>query len=66
MINSIKIHNIFDITKISKSMELNKCFHWEKYLSIYLSVSYEFLKFNGSNKIKVWHSQWYHRKMDLS
>jgi len=31
MIKNIKIHNILDITKISKSMELNKCSHWKKY-----------------------------------
>ncbi len=27
MIKNIKIHNILDITKISKSMEPNKCTH---------------------------------------
>lgn len=53
MIKSIKIHNIFYTTKISKSMEFNKCSHRKNKLSIYLTVSYEYLKFNESSKIKV-------------
>ncbi len=53
MIKNIKIHNIFYIIEISKSMELNKCIH-EKNENIYLNVSYDFSKFDESKKIKVW------------
>ncbi len=49
MIRNIKIHNIFNIIEISKSMEPNKCSH-KKNENIYLSVSYDFSKFNGSKK----------------
>jgi hypothetical protein len=53
MIRNIKIQNIFDIIEMSKSMEPNKCNHQKIYENIYLSVSYDFSKFNGSRKIKV-------------
>jgi len=53
MIKNIKIHNIIDIIKILKSMELNKFIHKKNYENVYLSVSYDFSKFDGSKKIKV-------------
>jgi hypothetical protein len=53
MIRNIKIHNIFDIIEISKSMEPNKCTIKKNYENIYLSVSYDFSKFDGFKKIKV-------------
>ncbi len=53
MIRKIKIQNILDIIKISKSMEPNKCIHNFFYEKNYLNVSYDFSKFNGSRKIKV-------------
>jgi hypothetical protein len=53
MIKNIKIQNIFDIIKISKSMEPNKCIKKKLYENVHLSVSYDFSKFNGSKKIKV-------------
>jgi hypothetical protein len=54
MIRNIKIHNIFYIIEISKSMETNKCIHKKNiYENVYLNVSYDFSKFDGSNKIKV-------------
>ncbi len=54
MIRNIKIHNICDIIEISKSMETNKCIHKKNiYENVYLSVSYDLSKFDGSNKIKV-------------
>ncbi len=53
MIRNINIPNILDIIEISKSIKLNKCTHY-KNKNIYLNVStYEFLKFDGSMKIKV-------------
>jgi hypothetical protein len=55
MIRNIKIHNILDIIENSKSMEPNKCTHKFFYENVYLSVSYDFSKFNGYKKIKVWH-----------
>jgi hypothetical protein len=54
---NIKIHNIFYIIEISKSIEPNKCTHKKTFvINIYLNVSYDFSKFDGSKKIKVWHS----------
>jgi hypothetical protein len=53
MIKNIKIQNIFDIIEISKYMELNKCIIKTNYEFFYLSVSYDFSKFDGSKKIKV-------------
>ncbi len=55
MIENIKIHNILDIIKISKSMEPNKCIKKIIYENVHLSVSYKFSKFNGFRKIKAWH-----------
>jgi hypothetical protein len=52
MVRNIKIHNTLHIIEISKSMEPNKCTHY-KIKNIYLSVSYDFSKFNGLRKIKV-------------
>jgi hypothetical protein len=37
-------------------MQPNKCILEKNYENIYLNVSYDFFKFNGSKKIKVWHS----------
>jgi hypothetical protein len=34
-------------------MEPNKCIHKKNYENIYLSVSYDFSKFNASRKIKM-------------
>ncbi len=56
MIKNIKIHNILDIIEISKSMKPNKCIQIFFYENVHLSVSYDFSKFNGSKKIKVWRS----------
>jgi hypothetical protein len=53
MIRNIKIHNIFNMIEISKSMEPNKCIHKKNYENIYLSVSYDFSNFDGSKKINV-------------
>jgi hypothetical protein len=33
-IKNIKIHNIFNIIGISKSMELNKCIHDKKFMKM--------------------------------
>ncbi len=52
MIKNIKIHIIFYIIEISKFMEFNKCFK-KNYENVHLSVSYDFLKFDGSRKFKV-------------
>jgi len=55
MIRNIKIHNIFNIIKILKIMKPNKYTHYKNYKNIYLSVFYDFSKFDGSKKeIKVW------------
>jgi hypothetical protein len=56
MIKKIKIHNIFDIIEISKFMKPNKFIQIFLYENVCLSVSYDFSKFDGSKKIKVWHS----------
>ncbi len=40
--------------EISKCIEPNKCIQKKNYEYVYLSVSYEFSKFNGSKKIKGW------------
>jgi hypothetical protein len=40
MIGNIKIHNIFDIIEISKSMEPNKCIQKKNYENVHLNVSY--------------------------
>jgi len=53
MIKNIKIHNIFYIIEISKSMEPNKCIQKNKMKNVHLSVSYDFSKFDESKKIKV-------------
>ncbi len=54
MIRNIKIHNIFNIIKILKIMKPNKYTHYKNYKNIYLSVFYDFSKFDGSKKeIKV-------------
>jgi hypothetical protein len=53
LIKKIKIHNILDIIEILNSMKSNKCIQIFYYENVYLSVSYDFLKFNGSRKIKV-------------
>jgi hypothetical protein len=55
IIRNIKIHNILDIIEISKNMEPNKSIHWKFYENVYLSVFYDFLKFDVTKKIKVWH-----------
>jgi hypothetical protein len=54
MIKNIKIQNIFNVIEISKSMEPNKYIYMKKiYENIYLSVSYDFSKFDGSRKSKM-------------
>jgi hypothetical protein len=53
MIRNIKIHNIFDIIEILKSMEPNKCIYFLNYENVQLNVSYDFSNFDGSRKIKV-------------
>jgi len=55
MIMNMKIQNILNIIKISKSMELNKHI-FKNYENVYLNVSYVFSKFDGSKKIKLWYS----------
>ncbi len=53
MIRNIKIHNILNIIENSKSMKpINVLI--KKYENIYLNVSYDFAKFDGSKRIKVW------------
>ncbi len=42
MIKNIKIHNIFYIIKISKSIKPNKCTHLKNYENLYLSVFFNF------------------------
>jgi len=54
MIRNIKIHNIFDIIEIQNLCNLNVFI--KKFRNIYVSGSYDFSKFDGSKKIKVWHS----------
>jgi hypothetical protein len=56
MIRNIKIQDILDIITNDKSMENDKCIQFIFYENVDLNVSYDFSKFNGSNKIKVWHS----------
>jgi hypothetical protein len=56
MIKNTKIKIIIDIIKISKSMEPNKCIQKKIYENVHFNVSYDFSKFNGSKKIKVWQS----------
>jgi hypothetical protein len=51
MIRNIKIKQNLDIIEISKSMEPYKRIH--KNENVYLNVSYDFSKFDGSKKIKV-------------
>jgi hypothetical protein len=53
MIRNIKIHNILDIIEILKSMKPNKFISKNIYENVYLDVSYDFSKFDGSRKIKV-------------
>jgi hypothetical protein len=53
MIRNIKINIIINIIENSKSMEPNKCLLEKMYENIYLNVSYDFSKFDGSRKIKV-------------
>jgi len=53
MIKKIKIHNIFNIIEVSKSMEPNKFTQKKIYENVHLRVSYDFSKFNGFRKIKV-------------
>jgi hypothetical protein len=48
-----KVHNILDIIELSECTELNKFSHSRFYENVYLNVSYDFLKFYGSSKIKV-------------
>jgi hypothetical protein len=51
MIKNIKLHNIFNVIEISKSIEPNTCTHSKKnYENIYLNVSYNFSKFDWSKK----------------
>ncbi len=47
MIKNIKIHNILNIIEISKLMELINVRVLKIYENIYLSVSYDFSKFDG-------------------
>jgi hypothetical protein len=37
-------------------MEPNKCIQKINHENVHLNVSYDFSKFDGSKKIKVWHS----------
>jgi hypothetical protein len=54
MIRNIKIHNILDIIKISKSMEPNECIKKSNNNeNVHLGVSYDFSNFDGSRLIKV-------------
>jgi hypothetical protein len=60
VIKNIKIKYILDIIKVPKSIQLNKCIHQKILMKLfYLNISEFFWKLNGSNKMKVWHSQWY-------
>jgi hypothetical protein len=52
MITNIKIHNIFYIIEFQNLWNLINVLI-KKNLNIYLSGSYDFPKFDGSNKIKV-------------
>jgi hypothetical protein len=56
MITIIKIQNILDIIDISKLWNLINVVVKKIYENIYLSVFYDFSKFDGSKKIKVSHS----------
>jgi hypothetical protein len=53
MNKTIKIHNIIDIIENLKSMEHSKCNKFFFNENVYLSVSYDFSKFEESKKIKV-------------
>jgi hypothetical protein len=45
------MQNIINIIKILKSMESNKCIHNKKFMKMfYISISYDFSKFNGFRK----------------
>jgi hypothetical protein len=50
MIRNIKTHNILNIVEISKSMEPINVLIKKNCENIYLSVSYDFSKFDGSKK----------------
>jgi hypothetical protein len=55
IIRNIKIHNIFNIIEISKSMERNKCTHLKKILWKYLFKCFLwFFKVRWVYEIKVW------------
>jgi len=55
MIKNIKIYNILDIIELLKCPDLINLFQ-KNYENVFLSVSYDFSKFDGSKKLKVWHS----------
>jgi hypothetical protein len=48
IIRNIKIHNTLDIIEILKSMRFNKRIWKTNSENIYLSIFYDFSKFNGS------------------
>jgi hypothetical protein len=53
VIRNIKVHNTLDIIEISKNMEPNKRIIKQFYENVYLNVSYDFSKFDGSKRIKA-------------
>jgi hypothetical protein len=53
MIRNIKIHNIRNNIETSKLWNVINVLLKSFYENIYLSISNDFSKFNGSNKIKV-------------
>jgi hypothetical protein len=53
MIRKIKIHNILDIIENFKSRDLINVLTKKNYENIYLNVSYDFSKPNGSKENKV-------------
>jgi len=52
MIKNIKIYNILDIIELLKCPDLINLFQ-KNYENVFLSVSYDFSKFDGSKKLKV-------------
>jgi len=63
MIRKIKIHNIIDIIGNSNFMKPINVLIKKNYENIYLNVSYDLSKFDGSRKMKVRRSKWYHPRM---
>jgi hypothetical protein len=52
---NINIQNVINFTKISNLYTLINVFTKKSTKNSYISVLFIYFKFNGSNKIKMWH-----------